>query len=177
MPVSELIARVRWHRLIRLGEGRRSATSNIHNIASGYEKLPKELRLQIYSYLDYGAALSLSQASRYFLRDAPAEGVDREQRATYVYHAETFKKNRKRLACFVCLRVLERNAFEKANRRGEYDRFGALEFERICFECSVDKGHVSSFELWKRTTARRVRRIYGGAISVLVKKVQGNVLQ
>ena len=120
-----------------------SAPSELRHFSrsGGLEKLPPELRIQIYTYLDYGTLLQLSGTCRYFNRiDKPTEALNKDERATYVYHAETFPHNRDRLACFSCLRILERPAFDEQRRTGEYGRFGLMEFDRVCFECEVKKG-------------------------------------
>ena len=126
----------------------------------GFPKLPAELRLQIYADLDYGTALRLEQVCRFFRNDVPAQGVDREQRATYLYHAETFAKNKERLACFSCLRILPLTAFMDEQRRGEYARFGVMESERICFECQMQKGHVPWTRRWRWMLYKGLSRLH-----------------
>ena len=123
-----------------------------------FEELPAELRLQIYSHLNLGDALVLGSVCQSFRNDRPDDGVGREQRATYVYHAETFKRNREqhRLGCFTCLRVLDRNAFRESQRTGAFDLFGTMEFERICFDCEVTKGTIDKVWFWR--TARIIQR-------------------
>ena len=111
--------------------------------------LPAEIRLMIYSELDYGTALTLMKVNKFFYFDRPGNGVDREQRATFVYHAESFVRNKGRLACYGCLRMREKGEFEEGQRTGEFERFALLELERRCFDCRVEKG-VVAWPRWKR---------------------------
>ena len=106
---------------------------------SRLESLPAELRMEIYSYLDYGIALRLRLVSRFLRNDKPYESIEREQQQTYVYHADTFQHNRKagRLACYTCLRLRDKDDFSDELRTGEYKRFGVKETERRCFDCQL----------------------------------------
>ena len=131
---------------------RRSAERRV----SGFTKLPLELRLQIYSQLDYATILSLERTCRYFYLDSPSLTIPLSQRAAYAYHAETFCQNRDRLACFTCLRLYPYAAFRKHQRTGMCGKFDEVEFDsfdRVCFECEVEKGVIS----WPKTR-RLVRR-------------------
>jgi hypothetical protein len=123
---------------------------------SQLECLPAELRMEIYSYLDYGIALRLGVVSRSLRNDKPYESIEREQRATFVYHADTFQHNRKagRLACYTCLRLRDKDEFSEDLRIREYKRFGVKETERRCFDCQVVKGEVA----WGRVLSRRMDR-------------------
>ena len=114
-----------------------------------FQDLPAEIRLLIYSEFDYGTALNLMRVNRFFYFDKPAKGIDREQRATYVYHAETFTQNKDRLACYGCLRIREKDAFEEMCRTGDFERFAVLDLERRCFDCRVEKGELA-WPRWKR---------------------------
>lgn len=106
----------------------------------GLERLPAELRIDIYAYLDCCSALSLETTNRFFHHDRVLRCIDQNDRATYVYHAETFRKNHDRLACFGCLRVRDPSVFTTRNRSGDFRKFGVNEFERLCFDCEVEKG-------------------------------------
>jgi hypothetical protein len=114
-----------------------------------FQDLPAEIRLMIYSEFDYGTALNLMRVNRFFYFDKPANGIDREQRATYVYHTETFSQNKDRLACYGCLRIREKGDFEVMHRTGEFERFALSELERRCFDCRADKGEIC-WPRWKR---------------------------
>lgn len=142
----------------------------IHNLEGGFkqmqifrfEELPAELRLQVYSELDYGTALRLARVSKFFYYDRPANGVDKEQRATWVYHAETFVHNsrRKRLACYGCLRVRESEEFERQMRTEDFERFAYQELERKCFDCRIKEGAIPYAEL--RKLLRYVKKSVNG---------------
>lgn len=124
---------------------------------SRFEALPAELRLDIYRRLDYGVALRLKAVSRFLWNDMPEESLDREQRATFVYHADTFAHNRKagRLACYTCLRLRSKGEFSDDRRTGNFKRFGSQETERRCFDCQVIKGEVT----WTRRLGRGWNRL------------------
>lgn len=132
------------------------------NRQCGFYTLPGEVRLQVYSYLDYGQALILEQSSRYFYNDRPTAGVDKEQKATFVFHAETFTCNtsKDRMACYACLRVLSRAKFMIEQCTGEHVRFGVLDVERICFECQLGKDVDGRWsKLWRFRVARALQRM------------------
>lgn len=131
-----------------------SAVLHYRSKRCGLFDLPTELRMQIYANLDYGTALRLERVCRYFREDVPAQGVDREQRATYVYHAETFAKNKGRLACYSCVRILPRDAFDGDQRSGKYERFGIMELERICAKCQIKKGGISWATRYRSSVGR-----------------------
>lgn len=116
---------------------------------SKFFDLPYEIRLMVYSDFDYGTALNLERVSKFFYTDQPARGVDREQRATFVYHAETFKRNENRLACYGCLRIRKMKAFETAFRTDKFQKFAESELDRRCFECRLDNGDVKWARWWK----------------------------
>lgn len=101
-------------------------------------------------------AMRLSCVNRFLRDDKPYESIDREQRATYVYHADTFLHNRKqgRLSCFSCLRVRDKIEFSEDLRTGDYKRFGIKETDRRCFDCQVKKGEIT----WGRVMGRRMGR-------------------
>ena len=141
-----------------------SATSTIQSLPivaeagkSQLESLPPELRIEVYRYLDYGILLRLKSVSRFFWYDKPEENIEREQRATFVYHADTFQHNRKggRLACYMCLRLRGKNDFSEDRRTGDFKRFGSQETERRCFDCQVANGEVT----WTRRLGRRWNRL------------------
>jgi hypothetical protein len=114
-----------------------------------FHELPAEIRLQIYSYFDYGTALNLMQVSKFFYRDRPEDGIEMEQRAAYLFHAETFARNKDRLACFGCSRMRERVAFEVQRRTGEFERYAERDVERRCFDCQVKGGEIAR-PRWRR---------------------------
>ena len=124
---------------------------------SRLETLPPELRIEVYRYLDYGILLRLKSVSRFFWYDTPEENIDREQRATFVYHADTFQHNRKagRLACYTCLKLRSKNDFSEDCRTGDFKRFGSQETERRCFDCQVTNNEVT----WTRRLGRRWDRL------------------
>ena len=134
---------------------------------SKFFELPYEIRLMIYSEFDYGTALKLEGVSKVFYNDQPAKGVDREQRATFVYHAETFRRNKDKLACYGCLRIRDRAAFEESYQMEEFARFAESELERRCFDCRVDRGEVKWAKWWK--VVRYVRG-HNRARSMLFKR-------
>ena len=143
---------------------------------SAFERLPAEIRLEIYSYLNYSTALKLSRVSRYFKNDKPADGVDREQRATYIYHAETFRRNRKRLACYSCLRVRPRAEFLKDKRKGDFDQYGPKQYDRVCFDCQTEKGQIPWLQLRRLELSRKLGSMRRDVKSVLAKPVKGWIL-
>lgn len=137
---------------------------------SRLERLPAELRMEIYSYLDYGMALTLGRANRFIQRDEPWESIDREQRAIFVYHADTFKHNQKadRLACFSCLRVRAKGNFDEANRTGAFTRYGLRDIERMCLDCrsatkkmKFGESMVWRLGKWEKRTYNRIVRFFG----------------
>ena len=71
--------------------------------------------MEVYSYLDLGMALRLHRVNRFVRNDNPEESIDREQRATFVYHADTFQHNQRagRLACFSCLKLRDKGEFSE----------------------------------------------------------------
>ena len=112
--------------------------------------------MEVYSYLDLGMAIRLHCINRFIRSDNPEESIDREQRATYIYHADTFQHNRKagRFACFSCLKLKEKGEFGEDRRTGEYKRYGVKDVERRCFDCQVVKGEKS----WKDILRWRMGR-------------------
>ncbi len=131
-------------------------TSPLHTIKGNgfsFANLPAELRIQIYGLLDYGTALRLSQVDRFFRFDRPFNSIDREQRLTFVFYAESFPQNKGRLACYECLRVRSRGDYLVEYRSGEFNRFGAREMERRCFDCvaKTDESVLSAMKwrLWR----------------------------
>lgn len=96
----------------------------------------------IYLYLDPLSALHLSMTSSFFHSSDEnlMSFVDREQRATYAFLAESFPHNRRRLACYTCLRVLPvPQAFSVEQFTLERRRCGEREFERCCRTCGSGK--------------------------------------
>lgn len=168
-----------------------------------FESLPAELRMEIYSYLDYGEflhgleddlihmavercltrlkllslssirlcssdpltlnffvlgmALRLKSVNKFFWYDKPEETIDREQRATFIYHMDTFQHNRRagRLACYTCLRLRGKNEFSEDQRTGDFKRFGVQETERRCFDCQVAQREVT----WTKRLIRRMNQL------------------
>ena len=128
------------------------------------ERLPAELRAEVYSYLDYGTLLTLARTSKFFRNDAPEEALPGEQRATYVFYAESFPRNKERLACFGCLKLLPSSRFVEPQRTDDYRPFGSLELERVCFECAKkrDGGERSLLRRlleWRNGVSRRISRM------------------
>lgn len=93
----------------------------------------------VYAELDYRSALKLAETSRFYYDDTPAGFVPKEHRATYVFYAETFAHNQRRVGCFKCLRVLPVSAFTRDQWTGAHARFGESEFERCCKACAMQK--------------------------------------
>jgi hypothetical protein len=75
----------------------KSALHTIKQNGFPFANLPAELRVQIYGLLDYGTALRLSQVNRFFYFDRPFTGIDKEQRMTFLFYAEAFPHNKRRL--------------------------------------------------------------------------------
>ena len=127
-----------------------------------FESLPAELRIHIYSLLDYGTALRLAQVNRFFYYDRPFNSIDREQRVTFLYYADSFARNKGRLACYECLRVRSRSDFLPEHRSGDLDRFGNREMDRRCYDCVVKIQDVEKKRLWgfafRRWKARTFHR-------------------
>jgi hypothetical protein len=129
-----------------------------------FAKLPAELRIQIYGLLDYGTALKLLRANRFFYFERPHESIDKEQRMTFLFYAEAFSHNRRRLACYECLRARSHGDFLEEYRNGEFGRFGDRELERWCFDCvaKTADANVSRMKLWRfRFWRWRVRAFHG----------------
>ena len=97
--------------------------------------------------------MRLHLVNRFIQNDNPGESIDREQRAIFVYHADTFQRNKKagRLACFSCMKLKDKGEFSDDRRTGEYKRYGTKDVERRCFDCQVVKGEKSWKEVlrWK----------------------------
>jgi hypothetical protein len=126
-----------------------------------FYNLPAELRLEIYSYLDYGQALRLQSVSRFFRNDYPYEAIDREQRATYVYHAETWagNKRKEKLGCYTCLRLLPMGSFSKENKTKERQRYGLDDVGRICRACEDKRSWVGLWRAWRVKVENGRRRL------------------
>ena len=135
-------------------QGQGSDESNFRSRQCSLTKLPAELRIKIYSHLDYGSALGLTCTDRFFYRDAPAEAIPKEQRATYVWHAETFMKNKDRLACFSCLRLLGREWFAEEMRKGRFAKYGDIEFDRVCWRCELNQNGTVTLPSLRPMTER-----------------------
>ena len=125
-----------------------------------FENLPAELRIHIYSLLDYGTALRLARANRFFYYDRPFNSIEKEQRLTFLYYAESFAGNKGRLACYECLRLRPRADFLPEHRSGELDRFGNREMERHCYDCVVKIQDVEKKRLWRLAFRRWKKRTF-----------------
>ena len=131
-----------------------------------FATLPAELRIQIYSLLDYGTSLRLSTANRFFYFERPYESIDKEQRMTFLFYAEAFSHNKgRRLACYECLRARSRGDFLEEYRTGEFGRFGDRELDRRCFDCiaKTADASISRTKLWRFRFWRWVVRVFHGA--------------
>lgn len=124
-----------------------------------FHELPAELRQQIYSHLDYGTALRLTRASKFFYRDNPSAYIDLDQRLTYLFYADAFAHNDGRLACYSCIRARPRNEFLPEYRSGDFCRFGLRETERWCFDCCMKRGEEGLN--WKKLWRFRLKRLVG----------------
>lgn len=109
----------------------------------GLQHLAPELRIMIYSKLDYKSAVALACTNRFYYNDTPTDALPKDQRATYVYYAESFTHNKRQLACYGCLRVLPVSAFAVNQWTGAHAPFGVEEFERRCTKCIKQNVFVS----------------------------------
>lgn len=130
-----------------------TVTTALHTIKQNgfpFANLPAELRIQIYGLLDYGTALRLSRVNRFFYYERLFNNIDREQRMTFLFYAESFPRNKGRLACYECMRVRSRGDYLVEFRSGEFNRFGARETERRCFDCIAKTDEsIMGWRLWR----------------------------
>lgn len=95
------------------------------------------LLIIIEDHLDYGSALALSRTNHFFDDLAPADWISENDKLDYVLAAEGFRQNlrRRRLACFLCLKLRGERRFERKARVKGMQRFGEKELGRRCREC------------------------------------------
>ncbi|KAK8170809.1 hypothetical protein BKA80DRAFT_298199 [Phyllosticta citrichinensis] len=83
------------------------------NATDPLRALPGELQNEIFTHLDYPAAISLASTNRYFRRVVnPLTQVSDEDKLVFLRYAQCFlKQNKYKPACFTCFRVKERYHF------------------------------------------------------------------
>lgn len=118
------------------------------------ERLPEELRLWVFAYLEFEDALYLSQTSRFFhLSIQPLDWPDIDK-DLFVADAQNWSKHNQCVAdratrsneirtatngyaCFRCYRVLPRRNFSRSKTERLYAKSILACFERYCLDCGM----------------------------------------
>ncbi|OJJ66822.1 hypothetical protein ASPBRDRAFT_187457 [Aspergillus brasiliensis CBS 101740] len=110
----------------------RTASSAMDYLTS----LLPELQIQVIEYLDYPSLVVLSQTNQYFRSIIQVQiPTTTEQKLSYLFSAENWKKNKKSFACSQCLKLRPRNKFANKQVKREYRKKFAQCSLRYCLQC------------------------------------------
>lgn len=101
--------------------------------------LPTELQHQIVLHLHPSAAIALKQTNRYFYTHISLCRLDPLRVRQYLHEVELWPRHREHYACFVCLRVRPKTAFNITQLGAKTSKNGAYSSGRFCLDCGVEK--------------------------------------
>lgn len=135
------------------------------------QRLPRELQLCVFDWLDYEDAIKLSQVSRYFRNTISPEAWPKANKERFIYdvqfnqrhnmvyfdkrciesNEEVLKIVSDGYACFSCFKVLDRSLFSFNQTKGRFAK-GSRRYEhfghsRFCIACGIQKGLYKSGKL------------------------------
>ncbi|KAL4930129.1 F-box protein [Aspergillus undulatus] len=103
-------------------------------------KLPVELYLEIFSYLDYPSSLALSQTCTNFRAKAKVEApTTRAQKALYLSHLECYTRYENLFSCRNCLLFLPASEFGDYQLMKKRSKGGTDGHLRFCLNCGLTK--------------------------------------
>ncbi|CAK97344.1 uncharacterized protein An15g05590 [Aspergillus niger] len=107
-----------------------------------------ELQIQVIEYLDYPSLVVLSQTSQYFRSIVQVQSpMTPQQKLSYIFVAENWRKNENHFACPRCLKIRPRVKFAGHPVMRDYWKGHEERKRRLCLQCDPPRRYEQKIEI------------------------------